>query len=168
MKEKQSLFVITLLAVAAIIIGMWFDYSINVQEEAVENILPTQSITTLNDQTSFVLPASPMSPVSPLPSQDHEVEEIRPSFQGRIVFHSERNGNFDIYVMNEEAENVVRLTDHPARDIEPSWSPDGSKIAFASARDNINNLELYVMKSDGISNIANLICLICTKACDCR
>ena len=41
----------------------------------------------------------------------------------------------------------TRLTNNAAFDIEPSWSPDGTKIAFASDRD--GNSEIYVMNADG-------------------
>ncbi|MCH8349239.1 MAG: PD40 domain-containing protein, partial [Chloroflexi bacterium] len=41
----------------------------------------------------------------------------------------------------------VRLTSKPARHGEPVWSPDGSQIAFVSARD--GNHEIYVMNADG-------------------
>jgi Tol biopolymer transport system component len=42
---------------------------------------------------------------------------------------------------------VVNLTNHPAQDYSPAWSPDGSKIAFASDRDGAP--ELYVVNADG-------------------
>lgn len=42
---------------------------------------------------------------------------------------------------------LTRLTNHPARDFGPAWSPDGTRIAFASERD--GNLEIYVMNADG-------------------
>ena len=42
---------------------------------------------------------------------------------------------------------AARLTDHPAYDGQPSWSPDGSRIAFASNRE--GNREIYVMNADG-------------------
>ena len=48
---------------------------------------------------------------------------------------------------------IRRLTYHPARDLSPSWSPDGRHIAFASDRD--GNGDIYVMGSDG-SNPRNL------------
>jgi len=72
---------------------------------------------------------------------------------GRIAFVSNRNGNLDIYVMRPDGSNVVNLTNNPARDEFPAWSPDGSKIAFVSNRD--GNREIYVMNDDG-SNVVRL------------
>jgi TolB protein len=53
----------------------------------------------------------------------------------------------DVWVMNADGTGRTRLTDHPAEDFDPSWSPDGSKIAFRSHRD--GNVEVYVMDADG-------------------
>ncbi|UCC48931.1 MAG: PD40 domain-containing protein, partial [Gemmatimonadota bacterium] len=64
-----------------------------------------------------------------------------------------RDGNYEIYVMNADGSNPVRLTDNPAGDYEPAWSPDGTRIAFMSYRD--GNYEIYVMEADG-SNPARL------------
>jgi len=65
----------------------------------------------------------------------------------RIAFESNRDGNYEIYTMNADGSVVTRLTNNPATDLEPAWSPDGKKIAFASTRD--GNTEIYVMNSDG-------------------
>ena len=54
---------------------------------------------------------------------------------GRIAFHSERDGNPEIYVMNADGSNVTQLTNHPQYDLHPAWSPDGRRIAFTSYRD---------------------------------
>ena len=50
---------------------------------------------------------------------------------GRIVFASLRDGNFEIYVMDADGGNQDNLTNHPAYDRLPDWSPDGQKIAFS-------------------------------------
>jgi TolB protein len=65
----------------------------------------------------------------------------------QIVFDTNRDGNFEIYVMTPSGTGVQRLTNNAARDAEPNVSPDGAKIAFVSDRD--GNNEIYVMNVDG-------------------
>ncbi len=65
----------------------------------------------------------------------------------RIAFATNRDGNWEIYVMNSDGSNPHNVTNNPGRDSHPTWSPDGSKIAFQSERD--GNWEIYVMNSDG-------------------
>ena len=54
---------------------------------------------------------------------------------------------FEIYATNLTERKSVNLTQHPADDNTPAWSPDGTQIAFTSNRD--GNLEIYVMNADG-------------------
>jgi Tol biopolymer transport system component len=62
---------------------------------------------------------------------------------------------YEIYVMNADGSHVTRLTDNTASDGDPSWSPDGTKIAFDSNRDEEGNRDIYVMNADG-SHVARL------------
>lgn len=85
-----------------------------------------------------------------------------------IVFFSDRGGNPDIFVMNSDGSDVRQLTrdafaslyfTKSSDDSNPSWSPDGSQIAFASGRDNqmltYVNHDIYVMSANG-SNVQRL------------
>ncbi len=53
----------------------------------------------------------------------------------------------DIYVKSVESRVVTQLTSDPAQDVMPKFSPDGSKIAFAS--DRAGNWDIYVMPTTG-------------------
>ena len=66
----------------------------------------------------------------------------------QIAFASNRDGNGEIYVMDADGNNQIRLTHHPAGDSSPSWSPNGHRIAFVSNR-NGGNYQIYVMDSNG-------------------
>lgn len=85
-----------------------------------------------------------------------------------IAFFSDRGGNPDIFVMNADGSHVEQLTrdafaslyfSKSPEDRNPSWSPDGSQIAFESGRDNqmltYINHDIYVMAADG-SNVKRL------------
>mgnify|MGYP002039680198 CR=1 FL=1 len=72
----------------------------------------------------------------------------------KIVFQKiDRNGKSDISVMNADGSNQTRLTD-TGSDETPSWSPDGSKIAFHSSQSGsgFNNFDIYVMNADGTNH----------------
>jgi Tol biopolymer transport system component len=75
---------------------------------------------------------------------------------GQCFFHDCWGHNGEIYVMNADGSEQRRLTDDPGDDQFPTWSPDGSRIAFAGLRDveggvdtPEENYEIYVMGDDG-------------------
>ena len=61
--------------------------------------------------------------------------------------------NWEIYVADVDGGGVVNLTNHPDEDIQPSWSPDGSRIAWRTNRNGI--AEIHTMHPDG-STVVNL------------
>jgi TolB protein len=53
-------------------------------------------------------------------------------------------------VMNRDGSGVRRLTNHPAIDTTPTWSPAGNEIAFTSDRS--GTPQIYVVSADGIGS----------------
>lgn len=71
---------------------------------------------------------------------------IDPEGSGLIAFHSDRDGVFDIYLLDLDGDlPATRLT--TAGGAGPALSPDGTRVAFMSHRD--GNSEIYVMNVDG-------------------
>ena len=62
---------------------------------------------------------------------------------GAIAFSLRRNGNTDIYALNQSDRQLVRLTHHQAEDCSPAWAPDGNYLAFASNR--AGNWDIYLL-----------------------
>ena len=63
----------------------------------------------------------------------------------RIAFHSDRSGNWDIWIVNADGSGLVQLTRDPGNDRYADWSPDG-KIAFTSNRG--GNEDIWVLDAD--------------------
>ncbi|NKB72435.1 MAG: hypothetical protein GKR89_35610 [Candidatus Latescibacteria bacterium] len=79
---------------------------------------------------------------------------------GKIAFFSDRDGNREIYIMDEDGTNPVNLTNNPAEDFRPAFSPDGRRIAFVSDRDGTQRngqtgSGIYAVDIDG-TNLVNL------------
>lgn len=60
-----------------------------------------------------------------------------------VVFETTRHGNWDLYMVDMSTGVEYRLTDNGANDINPYWSPDGSKLIFQSDRDGKGLWQIY-------------------------
>lgn len=78
----------------------------------------------------------------------------------KIVFNSNRDGNAEIYMMDTDGRQQVRLTRHPDADFQPVWSPTGEQILFVSKRDGVR--DLYLMDSNG-ENVKRVFKKITTR-----
>jgi Tol biopolymer transport system component len=97
-------------------------------------------IVTVNGYPSNPLPFTVSTGTNPTPTPGCGTP-------GKVAFASSRDGNNEIYLMNPDGSGQVRLTNNPALDYTPAFSPDGTRIAFSSDRD--GNQEIYVMNADG-------------------
>ena len=65
----------------------------------------------------------------------------------KIAFHSNMDGDYEVFVVNSDGTGLTQLTDNQATDRDASISGDGSKIAFDSDVD--GDSEIFVVNIDG-------------------
>lgn len=65
-----------------------------------------------------------------------------------VAFVSDRDGDFEIYVLWAGTLFPVNVTNDPRTDYGPAWSPDGSEITFCSNRKPLSDTDIYVMNPD--------------------
>jgi len=69
---------------------------------------------------------------------------------GKIAFISQRDGDFEIYMMNSDGTDQTNLTNDPeSADTDPSFSADGKKMVFRKCSILEGVCDFYVMNSDG-------------------
>jgi len=88
-------------------------------------------------------PNQPLSPKSYAPQLSQTAAN---GGAGKITFQSNRNGNFDIFVMNADGSGVTQLTSHPFDEYLPLFSPDGSRIVFGRCH---GICDIVVINADG-------------------
>lgn len=143
-----------LIALAALIVGV-FNWLMPFSPIGSSPLLP--SVTTQTQTNPVSLTSTNVPSIQPTSVSSAQVS-IQCLGKELIAF-----GNPNIYVMNIDGSCVTRLTDSSASDLQPSWSPDGTHVAFTSNRDRNNdknqaydeNFEIYVMNSDG-TNVTRL------------
>ena len=81
--------------------------------------------------------------------------------EGAILFTNDQDGDEEIFVVNADGSvvnadgtSVRQLTNNTYHDARPSWSPDGTKIAFDSNRAGVG-ADIFVMNADG-TNVRRL------------
>ena len=83
---------------------------------------------------------------------NHEAPDQRARWSpdgNAVVFQSKRDGNWEIYTVGIDGENLTRITENDKTDRNAEWSPGG--IVFESQRD--GNYEVYRSDPDGNNQI---------------
>ncbi len=69
----------------------------------------------------------------------------------KIAFLSKRDGNFEIYSVNDDGSELKRLTSSKGDKSMPRWSPDGNKLLYLLKKG--KQYQLWTIKSDGSGQI---------------
>ncbi len=84
---------------------------------------------------------------------DPDVDAIEPpkgpAYSRSARYNWDFHEHMDIFRVDADGQNLVRLTDAPGYDAEASYSPDGKQIVLTSFRDPDGDGEIYVMDADG-------------------
>lgn len=71
----------------------------------------------------------------------------------KLVFATDRDGNFEIYAINVDGTTPVRLTNDPAPDRDPDVAPNGATVAFVRDTD-AAEAAVWTMNLDGTNAVA--------------
>lgn len=102
---------------------------------------PTVTPTSSAQGTAVITPTGTGMPSEALPGG------------GQLAFASNRDGDYEIYLIDADGSNLRQLTHNTAFDFDPAWSPDGAQIVFASSAD--GDPEIAIMNADG-SNVRQI------------
>jgi dipeptidyl aminopeptidase/acylaminoacyl peptidase len=72
----------------------------------------------------------------------------------RIAFMSERDGNWEVYIMDRNGNNAINLTNDPSNDGLPIHTAGQDRLAFVSDRDT-QGMDIYLINLDG-SNVTKI------------
>ena len=109
-------------------------------------LVATATITPLATSTLAPNPTATLIP-SPPPTHTPAPTDTATPLSSRIAFQSNRDGDFDIYIMDLDGRNQTALTFNDVDDQYPVVAPDGQQIAFQSDRDGPS--EIYIMDISG-------------------
>ena len=86
---------------------------------------------------------------------NNQIPQDRPFMDGSVVFESNMNGNWDIYYMDGQGNNLRQLTFSSSDERWPTISPDGSHFAYTSNRDGFFNIVVQDLYGDRQFNLTH-------------
>ena len=122
----------------------------------VTNIDSSDEASIVKEVAEIVNTATPIPPTpKPTNISNNSGNDYYPSWSPdgtKIVFHTTRDGNYEIYTMNSDGTNQTNISNNPSTDeYVPSWSPDGTKIVFTSKKiftSKIDYMQIFTIKLD--------------------
>jgi Tol biopolymer transport system component len=76
----------------------------------------------------------------------------------RVAYSGWREGGYrDIYIYDRTTQTTERITADRFLDTEPTWTPDGAYVLFASDRDDVFNIYAYEVETGRLRQVTNVI-----------
>jgi len=93
--------------------------------------------------------------LGPIGQPQHGIADLALSRDGsRVGVSALEDGNADIWIHDVERGTKIRVTTHPDFDFEPTFSPAGDEVAFASNRN--GSTDIFIKAADGSGQIRSL------------
>ena len=75
----------------------------------------------------------------------------------KIMFESTRDGNYELYIMDTNGNNLINLTNRPGKDFIGNFAPDGNSITFTSINMDTGDetTDIFILDING-NNLINL------------
>ncbi len=74
----------------------------------------------------------------------------------RVAFASDRDGSWDIYIIDAEGGPAVQVTNGAAADLHPSWNPEGNKLTFCRLSERSGRWEVWCVDTNHPASIRYL------------
>jgi len=97
-------------------------------------------------------PTPTATSISVATQTDSVVNTLTPQHGQHIAFISNRDGNYEIYLMDKNGSNQTNLTHSATDELSYCWSPDGTRIAFVRS-DQLIVLDVRTMKETQLTNV---------------
>ncbi|GEM_PF-6352017 len=102
----------------------------------------------IQDTAGNIAPKLPASVLKPFATHDKlQYRTATQATDGRIVATINDGEQADLWLLDHKGRPIRNLTNHEADDLDPSWAPDGQRIAFVSNRS--GRPQIYIVRLDG-------------------
>lgn len=122
-------------------------------------LLPTSTLINAPFPVTDTPASAIASPLPPTPAPSPTATTASMSANGQwIAFNSRMAGNADIYIVDTSGNNLTQLTNSPAHELYPSWSPDGAELVYQTNAGGDMELSIVNIKTKAIRSLTKNEC----------
>ncbi len=164
--SKLVLYLLVLFIMANIAVTIFFLWPVIETEflaTSSPTIAPTETATLTATATEIIPTETPTETPYPTPEPPTPTPtEVSANFkgleeQGVMILSLADGGNYHLFAFHPQYLPLLRLTGDNTDDIDPSVSPDGTKIAFSSRRNGFWDLFIFDLQSSGLTQLTKTL-----------